>query len=147
MKSKKICFLILEKIERKKSEKIIIDIQGMFLKKKENDEQLKLLVEYEKEYITKIKNQLLLGIFVYQWKNYNNFISVLGIIIHNHRIMLEENKKLIEKKMSSWSKSQKKIKIWNHLNSINKKKILKIKKIKEQIINDYHVQLKFSTKG
>lgn len=147
MKYKKIFFSTLEKMERKKIEKIIINIKKLGLKKKEQDKQLRVLIEYEKEYIKKINHQLTSGMCMHKWKNYNNFISVLNLVIKDNRIILEENKKLIEEKLRSWFQSQKKIKIWKHLNTIKKKQILKIGKIQEQTLNDHYIQLKFLIKG
>ncbi|CAL4326140.1 flagellar export protein FliJ [Buchnera aphidicola] len=147
MKYKKISLSILEEIEIKKIEKEIINIKNMSLKQEDNNKQLKLLIKYEKEYIKQINNRLLSGIGVYQWKNYNNFISILSVIIKDNRNMIQKNKELIKEKLKIWSESQKKLKFWQSLSVINKKQILKFKKTEEQTINDNYVQLKFLKKG
>ena len=80
MKYKKNIFSILEKIEKKKIQKEIINIKNLYIKKNQNNEQLKLLSDYQKEYIKKINDYLRLGILVYQWKHYNNFVLLLNMI-------------------------------------------------------------------
>ncbi|QCI20234.1 flagellar export protein FliJ [Buchnera aphidicola (Brachycaudus cardui)] len=147
MKYKKHFLSILEKIEIQKIEKEIINLKNMFLKQKHNNQQLELLVEYEKEYIKKTYNQLLSGMCIYQWKNYNNFISMLRVIIKDNRDMLKKNQEVIKERLNIWSKSQKKLQFWKNLNFINKTQILNIKRIEEQILNDNYIQLKFFKKG
>ncbi|AEO08442.1 flagellar FliJ protein [Buchnera aphidicola str. Ak (Acyrthosiphon kondoi)] len=147
MKYKNFLFSMLEKIEKKNIEKETINIKNLYSKEKQNSQQLQLLIDYKKEYSTKIQNKMILGVCIHQWKNYNDFISILQIIIKDNINEIEKNKKTIENSLKSWSNSQIKLNIWKYLNAINKKKILKIKKKQEEIMNDNYNQLKFLKKG
>jgi len=147
MKYKKVSFSIFEEIEKKKIEKETINIKNLYLKKRQIDAQLKILIEYQKDYVKKINNKIILGVCVHQWQNYKNFIFILESIIKDNINSFEKNNTMIQKSLNKWSKNQIQRKIWKHLNIINEKKILRIKKIQEEIINDDFAQLKFLKKG
>jgi flagellar FliJ protein len=147
MKYKKNIFSILEKIEKKKIQKEIINIKNLYIKKNQNNEQLKLLSDYQKEYIKKINDYLRLGILVYQWKHYNNFVLLLNMIIKDHLNIIEKNQRIIQESLKRWISNEKKIKIWKYLHEINNKNILQAQKIKEQTLHDNYTQLKFFKKG
>ncbi|QCI22539.1 flagellar export protein FliJ [Buchnera aphidicola] len=147
MKYKKFSFSLLEEIEKKKIEKDTINIKTLNLKNKKNHEQLKILIDYQKEYINKIQKKMMSGIDIYQWQNYNDFISILQKIIKENINNVKKNEKILEESLKVWSKNQIKLKVWKHLNIINKKEILKMKKIREEIINENFLQLKFLKKG
>lgn len=139
-------FSLLEKIEKKKIEKETIKIKNIYLHKKKHIKQLKLLSGYQQEYLRKIHDKLILGVSVHQWQNYNSFISVLEIIIQDNINTIKKDEKIIQESFKIWSKNQIQGNIWKHLNMIHKRKILRIKKIKDAIINDSHIQLKFFKK-
>ncbi|WP_284443262.1 flagellar export protein FliJ [Buchnera aphidicola] len=147
MKYKKFSFSLLEEIEKKKIEKKTINIKNLNLKNKQNNEQLKLLINYQKEYLNKMHKKMISGIGIYEWQNYNDFISILQKIIKENINNIKKNEKIVEESLKSWSKNQIKLKVWKHLNTINKKKILKIKKIREEMINETFFQLNFFKKG
>jgi len=147
MKYKKVSFSILEEIEKKKIKKETVNIKNLYLKKRQIGEQLKILIHYQKDYIKKIHNKIISGVCVHQWQNYKNFISILESIIKDNINNIEKNNKMIQKSLNQWSKNQIKLKVWKHLNIINEKKILRIKKIQEEIINNDFAQLKFFKKG
>ncbi|ACL30454.1 flagellar export protein FliJ [Buchnera aphidicola str. APS (Acyrthosiphon pisum)] len=139
-------FSLLEKIEKKKIEKETIKIKNIYLHKKKHIKQLKLLSGYQQEYLRKIHDKLILGVSVHQWQNYNSFISVLEVIIQDNINTIKKDEKIIQESFKIWSKNQIQGNIWKHLNMIHKRKILRIKKIKDAIINDSHIQLKFFKK-
>ncbi|QCI17492.1 flagellar export protein FliJ [Buchnera aphidicola (Acyrthosiphon lactucae)] len=147
MKYTKFSFSLLETIEKKKIEEETIKIKNLYLKKQQNSEQLKLLINYQKEYLKKIHDKMMSGVCVHQWKNYNNFISTLQVIIKENINSIEENQRIIKKSLKKWSANKMKLKVWEYLNKINKKQTLKMKKIQEDIINDNCTQLKFLKKG
>lgn len=139
-------FSLLEKIEKKKIEKETIKIKNIYLHKKKHIKQVKLLSGYQQEYLRKIHDKLILGVSVHQWQNYNSFISVLEVIIQDNINTIKKDEKIIQESFKIWSKNQIQGNIWKHLNMIHKRKILRIKKIKDAIINDSHIQLKFFKK-
>lgn len=147
MKCKNVTFSILEKIEKVKLKKETIKIKNLYEKRIQDIQQLELLNNYKKEYIKKIHTKIILGVPVTKWKNYNDFISILQIIIRDNKNIIEKNQKIIEENLKNWRKNQNKVKVWQHLNIKNKNKILRIKKIQEQILNDHYFQLKFLKKG
>lgn len=87
------------------------------------------------------------GVSIQQWQNYNNFISILQVIIKDNINRIKKNQQIIDESVKRWSKNQIQFKIWQHFNIINKKKIFNIKKIQEEIINSNQMQLKFFKKG
>ncbi|ANZ22780.1 hypothetical protein ATN01_00380 [Buchnera aphidicola (Diuraphis noxia)] len=147
MKSKKIIFSILEKIEKIKSEKELIKIKYTKEKNKQTIEQLQLLYNYEKEYTKTMYAKVKSGICVNEWKNYNVFISVLKKIINNNENIVQCNKKIIANSLKSWHLNTNRIKLWNNLNLKNKKIMLKIKKYQENKFNNDYIQLKSFKKG
>ncbi|WAI11846.1 MAG: flagellar FliJ family protein [Buchnera aphidicola (Macrosiphum albifrons)] len=147
MKYKKFSFSLLEEIEKKKIEKETINIKNLNLKNKKNNEQLKLLIDYQKEYLNKIHKKMMSGIDICQWQNYNDFISILQKIIKENINTIKKNEKIVKESLKLWSKNQIKLKVWQHLNTINQKKTLKIKKIQEEIINETFCQLHFLKTG
>lgn len=141
MINKKI-FSILEEIEKTKIVNKTIKIKNLYLKKKEVNDQLKTLMNYNKEYIDKKYQKMKHRFPFYQWKSYNSFIAILTAIIEENKNILLKNQKDIEKILEKWSKNQVKLKKWQYLDALNKKNILKTKKIQEEILNDNQVQLK-----
>ncbi|QIQ41691.1 MAG: flagellar export protein FliJ [Buchnera aphidicola (Microlophium carnosum)] len=147
MTYKKFSFSLLEEIEKKKIDIELINLKQLYLQKEQNSKQLQLLIDYQKEYSKKIHDKMILGICIHQWENYNNFISMLQIIIQDNLNRIEKHKKIIEESLRTWSKNKIKLKVWQHFNIVNKKEILKIRKIQEDIINNNYIQLKFLKKG
>lgn len=115
MKNKKILFSILEIVEKKNIEKESILIKILYSQQKEHEKQLQLLQNYQKEYKEKLYKKQLLGIFSYDWNNYNNFIFILSIIIENNIKIASDNKKKIQNKINILLKSQIKLKTWEYL--------------------------------
>lgn len=147
MKCKNFIFLILEQMEKVNLTKEIIKIKNLHEKQTQDIQQLELLQNYQKEYIKEIYAKIILGVSINHWKNYNNFISILQIVVKDNQDMIEKNQTIIEETLKSYFKNQNKVKVWQNLNIKNKRKILKIKNIQEQILNDNYVQLKFLKKG
>ncbi|QCI20820.1 flagellar export protein FliJ [Buchnera aphidicola (Hyperomyzus lactucae)] len=146
MKYKKNLFSILENIEQKKIEKEIINIKNLYMQKKQNNKQLNLLSDYQKEYVKKIDDYLRLGVFVYHWKDYNNFILLLDVIIKDNINIIKKNQRIIQESLQRWFNNEQKLKIWKHLHKKSSKHTLKVIKIKEQAVHDNYTQLKFFKK-
>lgn len=140
-------FSILEKIEKIKIDKNLIKIKNLHAQQKQSIQQLKLLNNYKKEYINTIKNKILSGIYMYEWKNYNSFILILNKIIKNNEEIINQNKKNIKKYLNQWSKNLDQIKIWQILQNKNQKEILKLKITLEQLSNDHFLQFNLLKKG
>lgn len=141
MRNKNVIFSILEKREKFKLINDIVKIKNLYEKKTKDIQQLKILNNYQSEYIKTIQMKKILGIHINQWKNYNNFISVLQKIIIDNKRMINRNQKIIEENLKKWFIRHNKIKYWKNLNIKNSKKILQIKKIKQQICSDNYAQL------
>ncbi len=141
MKHKKTLFSILEGIEKKNIEKEIINIKNLNITQKKITQQLTLLMNYKKEYLQVLRTKIASGVSVQEWKNYNDFITVLYKVIQDNEEIVEKNRKKLEESLNIWSKIQIKLKTWQYLNEIDKKKLLRIKKIHEQTLHDNYAQL------
>ncbi|QCI15770.1 flagellar export protein FliJ [Buchnera aphidicola] len=147
MKYKKNVFSILKKIQTQKIEKKIIDIKNLYMKREQYNEQQNLLNKYKEEYMFNMNNNLISGMYVYKWNNYNNFILKLNLNIKRNINLIQKNEKKIQENLNSWFLNKKKLKTWEYLYNICNKKMLKIKKIKEHTLYDNYFQLKFFKKG
>ncbi|CAL4318750.1 Flagellar FliJ protein [Buchnera aphidicola (Protaphis terricola)] len=146
MKYKKTIFSILENIEIKKIEQEKNNIKNLYIQKKKYIKQLNLLMNFKNEYISKLNLKLKEGIYIDQWKIYNNFIFMLFIAIEESNNMIKKYELVIEKNKSQWLKSQSKLKTWNYFNERNKKLIKKYELLKNQILSDELSQLKLLNK-
>lgn len=136
MKYKKISFSILEDIEKKNIEKQKINIKSLYLQKEKYVEQLKLLVNYRDEYLNKFQDKIQSGMHIHEWKNYNDFISILYVLVENNKLIIKKNKKKIKESLAKWSKNQIKLKTWNYLNNKYKKDLINKNLLIDQLILD-----------
>ncbi|WP_158306988.1 flagellar export protein FliJ [Buchnera aphidicola] len=121
-------------------------IQNIYLKKNKTLNQLEILTSYKKEYIKKMHAEMISGISVHCLINYQSFIVMLDHIIQENLCVIENDTKIIKESIENLTKNHINLKTWTYLNAINKQRILKIKTIKEQSINDNYTQLKFLKK-
>ncbi|AAM67641.1 flagellar export protein FliJ [Buchnera aphidicola] len=147
MKYKKKIFSILENLEKKNIEKDIINIKNLYLQKEKYVTQLSLLKDYQNEYLIKLKSKIELGICLYQWRNYNNFIFILYFLIKDNEQKIKKNQKILEKSLKQYSKNQIKLKTWNYLYKKYKKKEIKKILLVEEMISDEFSQLKNLAEG
>lgn len=91
--------------------------------------------------------EIISGIRIHCWTNYQNFIFMLDKIIHENLCFIENYKKIIQENTNNLNKNYINLKTWRYLNAINQKYIFKIKTIEEQRMNDHYAQLKFFKKG
>lgn len=147
MKYKKKIFSILENLEKKNIEKDIINIKNLYLQKEKFFTQLNLLKDYQKEYLIKLKSKIELGICLYQWRNYNNFILILYFLIKENEQKIKKNQKILEKSLKQHSKNQIKLKTWNYLYTKYKKKEIRKILLVEEMISDEFSQLKNLAEG
>ncbi|ALD15042.1 hypothetical protein IX46_00400 [Buchnera aphidicola (Aphis glycines)] len=147
MKYKKILFCVLKNIEEKKIKQKAIYIQNLHIQKKKYIEQLKLLINFRNEYITKLNINVNLGMPIYYWRVYKNFISMLYNAVEENNDIIKTYEKKIKKNIDQWLKNHIKLKTWNYL---NQKSIISFQNryiLEEHIINDEFSQLKFFKKG
>ncbi|AWH90685.1 flagellar export protein FliJ [Buchnera aphidicola (Melanaphis sacchari)] len=146
MKFKSTLFSLLESVEKKNIEKKVQYINNLYLQKKKSIEQLKLLISYQNEYVAQLKSEFKLGISVNQWKNYNIFISKLRDIISDNKNIIKNYDVMINKNIIEWSRSKMKLNTWNYFIQKNKKKMIRRKFLKENILNHEYAQLKIFKK-
>lgn len=120
----------------------MMKIKNICLKKNKILNQLEILTSYKKEYIKKMHTEMISGISVYSLINYQSFIIMLDQIIQENLCVIQNNTKIIKENINNLTKNHINLKTWTYLNAINKKRILKIKIIQEQSINDTYNQLK-----
>ncbi|WP_319016481.1 flagellar export protein FliJ [Buchnera aphidicola] len=104
-------------------------------------------MNFRNEYVTKLNINVKLGMPIYHWKIYKNFIFMLYVAIEENNNIVKKYKTKIKKSINQWFQHHIKLKTWSYLNQKNLISFKKHRILEENIINDEFSQFKFFKKG
>ncbi|XBC43600.1 MAG: flagellar FliJ family protein [Buchnera aphidicola (Meitanaphis flavogallis)] len=116
------------------------------LNKHKIQEQIDLLLKYQNEYLVKLNSQITCGIFGFELKNYDFFISSLIKGVRKQKRAMIQYEQQYHKYFTLWEKHQYKLKMWKTIVLKLLKHDLRMMKLEEQIQTDEYVQKSFLTK-
>ncbi|XBC42876.1 MAG: flagellar FliJ family protein [Buchnera aphidicola (Kaburagia rhusicola ensigallis)] len=101
------------------------------------------MLKYQNEYLVKLNSQTARGIFGFELKNYDFFISSLIKGVRRQKKAMMQYEQQYYKYFTLWEKHQYKLKMWKTivLKSLNHD--LRMMQLEEQIQTDEHVQKSF----
>ena len=93
-----------------------MQIKRLYLHIKKYNQQIQLLTGYKKEYISTLYETQRLGLNVFFWKNYHEFLFLLSELIFENKQKIKKKYEDVKKELNQWSKYTIKLKTWEYLN-------------------------------